>query len=681
MIGSIRAALLACLLVASAGYVGAEDAAKAAKTEAEIAVESRLSDVVKYLASDELEGRGVGTKGLDKAADYLAEEFRKLGLSTEVIDGKPFQQFTVTANQELGAKENNRLALVGPPAKEGEAPRRTELKLAEDFSPLAIGGSGKLESDLIFVGYGITAKDKDYDDYAGLEVKDKVVVMLRKEPQQDNPHSKFEGNQASDHATFNRKVANAFEHGVAGVIIVNDHHDVSGQSQAERKRWQAALDKLAEKNAEFAKIESPTDEQFQQHVGEVEKLAKQLSESTEKLKKNSFDRVLGFMEAGAGSRKTMPVIFAARDKVDPIIKEALGKDLATIEREIDEDLKPRSGVLTGWKADGVAEVITKPVDIKNVIAVLEGEGPLAEETVIVGAHYDHLGMGGSGTFAPWTVAVHNGADDNASGTAALLEVARSIAAREGKPRRRVVFMAFTGEERGLLGSAHYVKNPRWPLDKTVAMVNMDMVGRLKDNKLIVYGTGTAKEFDGLVDKLNEKHAFVITKKPEGVGPSDHAAFYPMKVPVFHIFTGTHSDYHRPSDDWDKINYEGIRRVADFVTDLTTSIVDADTRPEYIESARPQVAARGGNRPYLGTIPDFSQEVEGYALQGVAPGGPAEKAGMKAGDAIVEFGESKIGGLDDIDSALRKFKAGDKVKVVVLRDKERVTLEVVLDPPR
>lgn len=675
---------LAAVLAGTALYgpVDTARAADAAKSEAAIAAEARLFETVKYLASDDLQGRGVGTEGLELAADYLADEFRKMGLETALFDGKPFQSFNVTAETQMGEKEQNTLELVGPPEEEDGSPQRISLKLEEDFTPLAIGGSGRFDTELAFVGYGITAKEEEYDDYADVDVKGKVVVVLRKEPQQGNPHSRFDGKEASEHATFRRKVANAYEHGAAAVIIVNDNYDLLGKAEAERKRWVAAMNKMADLHASFRKIERPTDEQFAKHLADVAKLNKQIQASIEKLQKKQFDRILKFKEAGVGQRKKMPVYFAARDKIDPVIQAALGTDLATIEREIDKDLKPRSAVLKGWKAQGQAEVLVKTADIKNVVALLEGKGPLADETVIVGAHYDHLGMGGAGTFAPWTVAVHNGADDNASGTAALLEVARRLTSRGEPPRRRrIVFIAFTGEERGLLGSAHYVNNPRFPLNTTVAMINMDMVGRLNDNKLVVHGTGTAKEFDDLIDRLNETHQFKVTKKPGGFGPSDHASFYPKKIPVMHLFTGTHKDYHRPSDDYDKVNVDGMRRVADFVTDIVQSIADADERPAYQETKRPRIARRSGSRPYLGTIPDFANAAEGYAIQGVAPGGPAEKGGMKGGDVIVKFGESKIGGLEDIDSALRKFKAGDKVKVVVLRDEKKVELEVVLDPPK
>jgi Zn-dependent M28 family amino/carboxypeptidase len=320
------------------------------------------------------------------------------------------------------------------------------------------------------------------------------------------------------------------------------------------------------------------------------------------------------------------------------------------------------------------------VEVKNVAAVLEGQGPLADETIVVGAHYDHLGTGGAGSLAPWTRDIHNGADDNASGTAALLEVAHRLAARGEKPPRRIVFLAFTGEERGLLGSAHYVKHPAFPLEKTIAMINMDMVGRLADNKLVVYGTGTAEGFDALVDRLNEEAGFKITKDESGYGPSDHTSFYVKGVPVFHLFTGTHRDYHRPSDDYEKINVEGMRRVTDFVEAIVTEIAENPERPKYLETKRPQTAQRG-KWPYFGSVPDYASDAEGLTLQDVAKNAPADKAGLKGGDVIVAFGNKKVTGIEDFAAALSQHKAGDRVQVKALRDGKEITVEVTLDPPR
>ncbi len=661
--------LLFCPLVANLGVAA----------ESNETIEKRMSSVVQYLASDEMEGRGIGTKGIDKAADFIAAEFRKVGLNTNVFDGGPFQEFPMSMDARLGPDEKNHLTLIVK-GKEGDEPNQITLKLGEEFNPLAIGGSNAFDLPVVFAGYGISSKEAKYDDFENVDVKGKAIIIIRKEPQQANPHSLLDGKRASRHALFSRKISNAYEHGAACVIMVNDQYGMAEAAKNGRTRWLETVAEIAEARDEYGKIKDPTDEQFSEHRTHVAKLAKTL-ESSSKIIDAGGDVVVPFQGGGrSGSHHKLPVFFVDKGMVAPLIKAATGKDFATIEKEIDKDLVPQSLLLTKVRVVGEASVKRTQVKVKNVVAVLEGEGPLADETIVVGAHYDHLGMGGPGTLAPWTVAVHNGADDNASGAAALLEVARNLAARDKPLPRRIVFIAFTGEERGLLGSAHYVKSPRYPLSKTVAMVNMDMVGRLKENKLIAHGTGTADGFDKIVDLANKTYEFKIVKKPGGYGPSDHQTFYSQKIPVFHFFTGTHSDYHRPSDDFEKINVVGMRRIAGLVEDVTLAIAELPKRPTYIATKAP-VMNRGGSRPYFGSIPDFGEEVEGYAISGCSKGSPADKGGLKKGDVIVKLGKSRIGGLEDFDSALRKYKAGDVVEVVVKRSGKEVSLKVKLGSPR
>jgi hypothetical protein len=641
--------------------------------------EARLRETVTYLASDELEGRGVGTAGINKAADYIAVQFAKIGLRTDLFNGTPFQEFEITVSAELGPAAQNRLSLIkASPAASGR--ETTELKLAETFTPLGIGGSGTFDAPLVFAGYGITAKDLKagdkkvtYDDYAGIDVKDKVVIVIRKEPQQKDPHSPFDGARNSFHATFQQKVANASEHGAAAVILVNDGQELASRREENTKALQAALDELAELRAKIAS-------------GQIEKLAEQVNKAAttaadaSKVLKDT-DSLLPFNGAGESSRRrTMPVFFCTRAAMDPVLKAALGKDLNAIEKEIDGDLKPRSAALAGWRATGEANVLEKKAEAKNVVAVLEGEGPLANETIVIGAHYDHLGLGGAGSLAPWTTDIHNGADDNASGTAMLIEVAQRLAHATQKPRRRIVFIAFTGEERNLLGSAHYTRQPRFPLENTVAMFNLDMVGRLKDDKLAVYGTGTAKEFDPLVERLCMEHGFKLTKHAGGFGPSDHSSFYAKKIPVLHLFTGTHSDYHRPSDDTAKLNFAGMRRVADLLVEIIQATDAADARPSYVEIRRvEQLADAGdGDRPSFGSMPAYPNPApDGVLLEAVMEGSAADKAGVKGGDVLQQLGESKITVLEDFESALRKHKPGDKVKVIVRRGDQKIEFEVTL----
>jgi hypothetical protein len=264
----------------------------------------------------------------------------------------------------------------------------------------------------------------------------------------------------------------------------------------------------------------------------------------------------------------------------------------------------------------------------------------------------------------------------------LIELARRLAARTEQLPRTVVFIAFTGEERGLLGSAHYVKDPLFPLENTVAMFNMDMVGRLTEDKLTVFGTGTASGWDAWLDAEAAERRFTLSKKPEGLGPSDHSSFYAREIPVLHFFTGTHNDYHRPTDDWGKINVAGMHRIVDLLEELVTTTALDDARPEYVEvKGRAEMAARSGSRPYFGSIPDFSGEQSGYAIQGVSPGSPADKAGLKGGDVIIKLGEYPITGLDDFDLALREFSPGEEVSVTVRRGGEEQTFRLTLATPR
>ena len=658
--GLLRAATAAMLFAGAAAAAEVADAAKAVPdgADAEKTLRARLRESVEWLASPDREGRGPGTKGIDQAGRWVAEQFAGIGLATVGPgDGAPgdaggadrlFQPFAMTLDAKLGPAEGNTCELIGPPDAEGG--RRTiPLALGTDFTPLAAGGSGRFDLPLVFAGYGITAPAEHYDDYgvapaagaaadpaaaAVLPVKGAAVIVLRQEPQKDDPHSVFDGNQASQHAALSRKVANASEHEVGGVIFANDA-DVDG------------------------------------------------------------DKLMAFTRAGDGSeRRTMPVLHLRRGVVDEVVKSSTGRSLADIQGAIDESLVPQSAALAGWRIRGTTAIERVETEGRNVIAVLPGTGRSGaagddvaagngrpgRETVVLGAHYDHLGYGGANSAAPGENAVHHGADDNASGTALLVEVARVLAA-EGPFPRTILFVAFSGEERGLLGSAHYTANAAVPLEDTVAMVNLDMVGRLDGDKIVVHGTGTGTGLEPLVDRLVAARGLEAAKEPGGFGPSDHSSFYARKIPVLHLFTGSHSDYHRPTDTADKLNYDGMVRIARLVADVVRELATAPEPPAYVEVASKQFARGGGDRPYFGSIPDFGKPGKGYAITGTTKDSPAARGGLKGGDVIVRLGGSAVTGLEDFDSALRKHKGGDTVPVVVVRDGAEVTLDVTLDPPK
>jgi len=601
-------------------------AAPVAGADAE-AARGRLRAAVAWLAAPEREGRGPGTRGIDQAADWLAAQFKALGLEPVPADTAapaavgPFQRFSMTLDATLGPAADNTAELVAPPAGDGSR-KVIPLRLGTDFTPLAAGGSGSFDLELAFAGYGITAPKEKYDDYAALPAgtaKGAAAIILRQEPQKDDPHSVFDGNQASQHAALSRKVANASEHEVGGVVFCNDT-DADG------------------------------------------------------------DTLMAFTRAGDGSEnRSLPVLHVRRSVVDEAVKAALGRSLAEIQQGIDAKLEPQSAPLSGWRIRGRTAVERTKTEGRNVLAFLPGTAG-ATETVVLGAHYDHLGYGGANSAAPGEHVVHHGADDNASGTALLVEVARMLA-REGPFPRHILFIGFTGEERGLLGSAHYTGRPAVPLEGTAAMVNLDMVGRLEGDKLIVHGTGTGTGLESLVDRLAARHGFELAKEPGGFGPSDHSSFYARKIPVLHLFTGSHSDYHRPTDTAEKINYDGMVRLARLVADVVRDLATAAERPAYIEVASKQFARGGGDRPYFGSIPDFGKPGGGYAITGATKDSPAAKAGLQGGDVIVRLGESAVTGLEDFDSALRKHKGGDTIPVVVLRDGAEVTLQVTLGAPK
>jgi hypothetical protein len=316
---------------------------------------------------------------------------------------------------------------------------------------------------------------------------------------------------------------------------------------------------------------------------------------------------------------------------------------------------------------------------KNVIGLLPGLDPvLRNETVIVGAHYDHLGLGGFGSLDPdSTGKVHNGADDNASGAAMLIQIAARLA--HSRPARTVLFIAFSGEELGLLGSAHYVKQPLYPLSATLAMINLDMVGRLRDNRLIVYGARTAREFPALLDSLNWHAGFDLKAQGDGYGPSDQSSFYAAGRPVLHIFTDLHDDYHRTTDDWQKVDQAGYRRVTEFTTGLVQALADRPARLTPVELTPP--AHSGVAMPaygtYLGTIPDMTDNPGGVRLLGVRAGSPAEKAGLRGDDIITRIGSMDVPDLQAMTNALRSHQPGDTVRIVIRRGKETTTVRATL----
>ena len=630
------------------------------------AMEKRLLDTVSYLAADEMEGRAPGTKGIDLAADFIRQQFEGIGLKTGLVDGSPFQTFEIPDRGTVD--DHTEMKFHRLPGERGQTPEPILMKLNEEFTPIGGTGSKPFQLPLAFAGYGITAEKEHYDDYAGLDVNGKAVILLRHEPEQANPKSRFNGTEDSNYASFRSKLDNARKHGAACIIFCTDEFDVRKILKKPWQEWKKAFDELATEQARLKTETMPALDEIAGQTNRVGKLLDRVGKLRGELDAR-LDPLLPFGTAGLrGDDSAVPVLHCRREIVDRLLAVARRPDLASLERKIDRELKPASFELPGWKVAGRVEVQRNKTAAKNVVALLEGKGPNAHEVVVVGAHYDHVGVRKNED----KTEVFNGADDNASGVSAIIEIARQLAHAEQPLQRDVLFVAFSGEERGLHGSRHYAENPLIPLNDTVAMVNLDMVGRLRD-ELTIYGTGSGSGFDELVDRLGKKHGITIKKRPSGNGPSDHATFYRKQLPVLFFNTGMHADLHKPTDDVEKINVPGMRRVSELAREMIQEIAQAEERPQYHEVAG-DVSKPGG---YLGVMPAEGANGQGVVLQEILKGSPAEKAGLKPGDVVLKLGRTKIHAVSDLLMTLRDCKPGDKTQISIQRESKEIVVEVVL----
>jgi hypothetical protein len=594
---------------------------------------ARMKKDLFFLAGPECEGRGIGTTGLDKAADHVAAEFQKAGLKPAGKDGTFFQPFSVNNFPDLDGP--TRIAFRGPEDKSYSFD-------ATNVKPIGYSSGGKFGGGVAFVGHGIVAPNLKYDDYAGQDVKGKWVVIIRGTPRsgkkdKDRFDTTVPENSDTPYASLRLKFDTAVEKGAAGILFVSDVA-TAGETDAfipfDRERYEIISSRL-------------------------------------------------------------PVLHLKRSAASKVLEASLGKKLTELEAENDKSLKPVSTALTGWKAEAEVGVIRKEVPVKNVIGVLEGRGPLADETVVIGAHYDHLGYGDGPLSAGGSAAQgkpHYGADDNASGTTGLIELARRFGEMKDRRGRRIVFIAFTGEERGLLGSKYYCDHPAFPLAKTAAMVNLDMIGRLRPGagdwlgltikpRMVIYGTGTGDSFDRSVDAAESRYGLKIFKIPGGIGRSDHESFYRKQVPVLFLFTGLHDEYHKPADTPDKIDLTAMNTVVGLTEDLLLELSSVIAKPKFQEQTGgfddplSPAPPRPGVR--LGVRPDYAyMGADGMRIEGVTGGGAADKGGLKEGDVIVDIAGVPVRSVNGYMSSLVGKKPGDKLEVTVLRGGKKVKLSVV-----
>ena len=577
--------------------------------------QARYIEHVQFLASPELEGRAAGTPGLEQAAAYISGQFKQAGLEPGVDGHSYLQPFTVTTGAKMGP--NNRLVV-----HTGDSEH--SLKLGEDYVPVNFSSAGTVSGAVVFAGYGASADERSYDDYTHLDVKDKIVLLLRYEPPQFGEKD-GKAQRHTHHSHLINKAINARNRGAKAVLLVNGMLD----------------DKDEDTLLKFGGIAGPDDAGIL--MGHL---------------KNAVAEKW-FSDAG----KSLKDVQAAINKGPQPQSFSFSKSM-TISLEID--------------------VERRQATVHNVVGYLPGK---TDEYIVIGAHYDHLGLGDQNSLSPSQIGkVHHGADDNASGTAGLMELARLFSAQRESLERGLLFLAFAGEEIGLIGSSHWVNHPTRPIEQAAAMLNMDMVGRIKKDKVYVGGIGTGSTFESLIEKVNGKHGFKLDRSKSGYSSSDHTSFVAKNVPVLFFFSGLHSDYHKPSDTWDKIDGESAARLVDMVAEIAGELQAAGERPTFAKVAPPAHGGRpggggGGYGPWFGSVPDFGEVETGVKFADVTPDSPAAKAGLLADDILIHFGDKPIENLYDFTYALRESKVGDVVEVRVLRGSETINTKVTLERRR
>ena len=581
-----------------------------ASSQSNLITAEDLKAHVKYLASDELEGRGSGTEGNRKAAAYIADLMKTYALKPAGDNGTYFQKFEFVSAVKQG--KNNALTIEGPNA--GTAPLAVDV----DFRPFGFSSTASVAGPLVFAGYGISAPSNNYDDYKDVDVTGKIVAILRYNPDGNDTKSPFYRlSSPRDKARVAR------EKGALGVIMVT----------------------------------GPADD------------------SEDELVKLSFDQ--------SSANSGIPVVSMKRSLLEPFFK-ARGLELKSIQDSIKAAKKPFAVSFAGVTVSMKTDVEKIMASTANIAGFLEGPDPaLKDEVIIVGAHMDHLGYGGpgSGSMLPDTVAIHHGADDNASGTAALLDLIKAFSGRRNELKRSILFLSFSGEELGTLGSAFYVNHPYVPFSRTEAMVNLDMVGKLRNKALTVGGTGTSPAWNELLRNYNPDSTFTLNMQPDGFGPSDHSQFSGKDIPVLFFFTNVHEDYHKPSDTWDKLNYTGEEQIVRYVYNIVDDIDRKDETIAFVKVQPPAQMGGGDGRGFsvtLGIVPDMGSSDAGMKVSSVRPNGNAERAGLRAGDLIVKMAGKKVLNIYDYTGILGELKVGDEIEVEVIRDGQPLTLKAKME---
>ena len=563
---------------------------------------NELLNHIRYLSSDSLKGRMTGSTGDSLAAEYIKKELVSYGLLPLTGDG--FQRFRVTEKTVAG--KDNYFSVNG-----------TDISKDKDFTPVSFSENGSVESEVVFAGYGFSINNDSvkWNDYAGINVRNKWVLILRADPEPDNSLSKF--------VTFSSdrdKAMIAKDLGASGVLLV------SGKA---------------------------------------------------------FDKDDNFEALNKGEFSVGIPVFRIKRTVANAILSGSKTGINDLENKLNSEKKPFSFVI-GSTVKAKSEILQYKVNTRNVVMLLPGEDPkLKDEYLIMGAHFDHLGMGGPGSSsrAPDTVAVHHGANDNASGVAMIIEMAGKFAGTKGSHKRSIIFVAFTGEEIGMYGSKYFTDNPGIDLSKVDIMLNFDMVGRLEKTKeLQIMGVGTANGLKELAQADCDTSILKLSFSEAGYGPSDHSAFYAKNIPVLFFMTGVPLDYHTPSDTYDKINYKGMVKVSDLAFKMASTLA-CDTARLVFKEAGPKIETRGYLRKKgvtLGIMPDVTGSIRnGLKAELVTPGKPAALGGMKKGDIITSIDNKPVNNINDYMYRLNQLKKGQTISVEVRRNGKKEVLIIQL----
>ena len=562
--------------------------------------ENDIMDHIRYLSHKDRVGRYPGTRGSKDVISYLIRQFKSFGVKPGGENGSFVQPFNITDGIELG--KNNSMIIDGD-----------SLVTEQDYIPLWFSGNETVSSSAVFTGYGFSINEKElkWNDYSGLDVAGKWVIVMRHSPERNNQHSLY-----TPHSGLHKKMLVARDKGAIGIIYVSQIED----------------------------------------------------DDLYPLKYRT-----GFSNAG------IPAIHISNEMADKLFK-SVGRTRKNIQNKMNKSLKTVSFKLP---VTINASVELNPIQTRgaNVVGLIQsGNRKYRNEYVVVGAHFDHLGMGGAGTGSrkPDTTGIHSGADDNASGTSGLLEIAHKLVSQKSRLKRSIILIGFDAEEKGLLGAKYFVENPLIDLQNIVTMINLDMIGRMKDSSITVGGVGTSPIFEPLLKRESIGRNFTINMTNPGYGPSDHAAFYTKDIPVLFFFTGFHSEYHTPDDSWKLINLKGEKDILDLVYDITFHLSRLSERPAFTE-AGPKVGRMQRNTKFkvtFGIVPSYGSTKKGLEVDGISKAdGPAAKAGILKGDVIKTIDGKPINDIYEFMDRLAELQPGMTITVLIDRNGAELELPV------